>query len=112
MNAPLRHPQEAASAVSLPWHVVLRPFMGAWEPVIIAGEALAFNYPNLARAAARGYPGAIDRFMGYSASRPTVEAVRAAANPAPTPCPPVSFDIEAMDAYGVPNERSSFDSWR
>jgi hypothetical protein len=111
MNAPLHHPiKEAAAAVSREWHAVLRPFMGGWEPVIVNGKPLMFLSPSLARAAASGHPGGTDLYMGCSPVAPTLEAIRAAANPPRETCPPVSFDVTAMD--GGHDQKSAFASWR
>lgn len=106
MNAPLRHPQEAASAASREWHAVLRPFLGGWEPVIIDGEPLMYAFPGPANSAAIGYRGT-SLFMGRSPVAPTLERIRAAANPERLPAAPVSVDIDAMES-----DRSSFDVWR
>jgi hypothetical protein len=114
MNAPLHHPiKEAAAAVSeLPrrWTAVIQPMMGLWEPVIVEGRALVYGDCGLAWAVSTGYPGASTIFVGWSTVRPTLEAIRAAANPPRETCPPVSFDIEALD--GGHDQKSAFWAWR
>jgi hypothetical protein len=96
--------------VSREWHAVLRPFMGLWEPVVVSGSPLMFQTPGLARAAASGHPGGSDLYMGRSPVAPTLEAIRAAANPPRETCPPVSFDIDALD--GGHDQKSAFAAWR
>ena len=123
MNAPLRHPTREAgrapatnypeipdSSISRDWHAVLRPFMGRWEPIVVSGKPLMFLTPGLARAAASGHPGGSDLYMGRSPVAPTLEAIRAAANPPRETCPAVSFDVTAMD--GGHDQKSAFRAWR
>jgi hypothetical protein len=115
MNAhtfPLPPSPTKGEGISLPWTAVVEPVMGLWEPVILPeGDPATWNSPGLARAYASGRRGARDIFIGYSTLPPSVERIREIANPPRTPSVPVSFNIEAMDAYGAPQQRSSFDSW-
>jgi hypothetical protein len=97
--------------VSREWHAVLRPFMGRWEPVLESdGRPLMFDSARLARAIASGHPGGSDLYMGRSPVAPTLEAIRAVANPPRETCPPVSLDVTAMD--GGHDQKSAFASWR
>lgn len=110
MNAPFIPTQEATKVASLPWTAVVQPCMGRWEPVILAGHPARFNSPGIARAFASGHPGAWAIYMGMSPLPPSMEAIRAVANPPRETCPPVSLDIEAMD--GGHDQKSAFASWR
>jgi hypothetical protein len=111
MNAPLHHPiKEAAAAVSRDWIAIIQPMMDAWEPVIVNGRPLLYEACGLAWAASKGYPGSTALYMGRSPAAPSVELIRAVANPPRETCPPVSFDVTAMD--GGHDQRSAFRAWR
>lgn len=95
MNAPLRHP--------LPWTAVVQPFMNGREPVIRPnGKPLVYNSADVAKAIAKGFPGATTIDMGRSPVEPTVEAIREAANA--SRAVPVTFCIEDMDGWKTAHE--------
>lgn len=102
----------AQEIVPREWHAVTYAFMGRREVVLDSkGEPLMFANPGPAAAVASGHKGGSSLFIRRSSLPPSVEEIREVANPPRTPCPSVSFDIEAMDGYGAPQQRSSFDAW-
>lgn len=98
MNAlsPLPSTTEATKVASRPWHVVLRPLLNVWEPVVIKGKLLAFEGMGLAVAAASGIPGAKTIDMGRSPFEPSLERIREVANQGNPPEAAV-LHIEDMD---------------